>query len=122
MEFSMSITTKQKKERAGDIRKVLKKYRVSGTISVLHESVLVVKVKAGSIDFGSSEPHSYSLARDVIKDYKAKAFIKELICAMKNCSQYINDVQSEDKIDLHNVGWGVCVEIGTSNRAYQYAA
>ena len=45
------VSQELKKELAVGIKKVLKKYKVKGSIAVRHHSTLVVNLKSGAVNF-----------------------------------------------------------------------
>ena len=53
------MNQEQKKQRAPQIKKVLKKYGLKGTIGVRNYSTLYVTIKEGALDFiGAAQTHS----------------------------------------------------------------
>ena len=92
----MAYVSKQDKaELAPKIKLVLKKYDMKGSISVRHHSSLVVTLQSGAIDFGDySHGNGYIQVNTYwIDDHYtgiAKAFLTELLVAMKG-PNYFND-------------------------------
>lgn len=93
----MAYVSKQDKaELAPKIKLVLKKYDMKGSISVRHHSSLVVTLQSGAIDFGDySHGNGYIQVNTYwIDDHYtgiAKAFLTELLVAMKGPNYFNND-------------------------------
>lgn len=82
------VSQSDKKELSAEIKKVLNKYAVKGTISVRRHSTLVVKIKTGSIDFGRPIDDYFGLDVNVYhieNQYTgiAREFLTELYAAMR---------------------------------------
>jgi hypothetical protein len=123
-----------KAKLAPQIKAVLKKYGIKGTISVRHHSTLVLNIKSGPIDFitnsndtVSQQPGGFrngSPSKDYISinpywyhehfSGNAKEFLTEVLAAMKEGNWDHSDIQS----DYFNVGWYVDVNIGNWQKPY----
>jgi hypothetical protein len=124
----------RKRSLAPQIKAVLKKYGVKGSIAVHHSSGLVVNIKSGPIDFIRNvnetmanrlhiSPHA-TVAKDHLQvnpywyhehySGTAKAFLTELVAAM--------NVGNHDRSDLstnyHDVGWYIYINVGKWNKPY----
>ena len=102
----MAYVSKQDKaELAPAIKAVLKKYDMKGSISIRHYSTLVVKIKQGAIDFADYFTHGegYIQVNEYWIDshYQGihKAFLSELLVAMKGTKYYNNDDAMTDYFD-----------------------
>jgi hypothetical protein len=114
-----------------NVKKILKKYKVNGRLSVKHNSTLVLTVKSGEIDFikncfdimgGDSnlnnKPRSY-IDVNVYNyhnsfDSQAYNFINEVYTAMMNG----NWDNSEPQFDHFDKGWYVSIHIGKWDKPY----
>ncbi len=102
----MAYVSKQDKaELAPGIKAVLKKYNMKGSISVRHYSTLVVKITQGAIDFSDYFTHGEGYIQ--VNEYWIdqhysrihKAFLNELLAAMKGTNYYNNDDSMTDYFD-----------------------
>jgi hypothetical protein len=77
------VSQEMKSKLAPTIKAVLKKYKMKGTIAVRSHSTLVVNIKEGVIDFGKGyiQVNPYWIHDHY--EGKAKAFLTELLDAMK---------------------------------------
>jgi hypothetical protein len=104
---------------ASNLKPVLKKFGVKGTLSVSHHSSIVLTLKSGKIDFGT--------ARDQVNPYwfhehyegVAKEFLTEAFAALKSAGWY-NNTRSE--IDYFDIAYYVDVNIGKWNNPYALEA
>jgi len=130
------MSQERKSEIATNVKAVLKKFGIKGSLSVRHHSTLSLTLKSGKIDFiGNSNrvcgSDHYQVARgfkpntsnyDSINPYwfhehydgDAKAFLTEVMEAMNDGNWDKSDIQS----DYFNVGWYVEVHIGKWNKPY----
>ena len=102
----MAYVSKQDKaELAPAIKAVLKKYDMKGSISIRHYSTLVVKIKQGAIDFADYFTHGEGYIQvneyHIDRHYQGihKAFLSELLAAMKGTKYYNNDDAMTDYFD-----------------------
>jgi len=91
------VSQEKKAGLAVEIKAVLKKYNMKGSIAVRHHSSLVVNLQSGPIDFEHNDFTSVNVYW-IDSHYKgvAKAFLTELLVAMKG-SEWFNydDAQSD---------------------------
>jgi hypothetical protein len=126
------VSQELKAKLAPAIKAVCKKYGVKATLAVRNHSTLVLTVKEGSIDFISNhvanvgpEQASWAVKKGTIDvnpyhfqnhfSGKAKAFLAEVIAAMKQGNWDRSDIQT----DYFDVGWYVDVNIGKWNKPYK---
>ena len=90
------VSQQDKKELAPAIKKVLSKYGMKGSISIRNHSTLQVTLQSGAIDFkdyshgdGYIQVNTYHI--DSHYSGKAKAFLNELLAAMKGPKYFNND-------------------------------
>lgn len=92
------ISQEEKKALTPAIKAVLKKYRMKGTISVRHNSTLVVKIKSGALDFEvdpyGTDVNVYWINKHYSGD-KAQ-FLNELLAAMKGPDYFCHDDSMTD--------------------------
>ena len=130
------MNQEKKAKLAPQIKDVLKRYRMKGSIGVSNNSTLVVTIKSGNIDFFGNynkmtrkangndadvrtaedymdiNPYWYDTHFDGI----ARDFLDELFDAMKGTIWYDNsDIQS----DYFNTAYYVDVNIGRWNKPYE---
>lgn len=120
-----------KAKLAPKIKAVLKKYGIKGSLAVRNHSTLVLNIKSGKIDFiknfnDTVDPRGgrFTPAEGCIDvnpywyhDHfsgKAKAFLGEVLAAMKEGNWDRSDIQT----DYFDVGWYVDVNIGKWNKPY----
>ena len=109
------VSKETKAELAPGIKAVLKKYGMKGTISVNHYSTLVVKVRSGSIDFGTTEDvNVYHI--DTFYEGTAKKFLTELLAAMKGDKWFD---KSDSMVDYFHTAWYNDIKIGDWNKPYE---
>lgn len=109
------ISQETKKILAPAIKAVLKEYDMKGTISVRDSSVLTVKIKQGSLDFGRDNcqiHHSHS------NRYQGKTqeFIEKLFAAMKGKEWYDN---SDSMSDYFDTAYYMRVQVGDYDTPYK---
>ena len=137
----MAYMNQEKKAKiAPEVKRILKKYGVKGTLAVRNHSSLVLNVKSGPIDFIENYistdlnlPHAKKMdpnqvaylrknqAIDVNPYWyhenfsgKAKSFLKEILQVMNSGNHDRSDIQT----DYFDVGWYVDVNIGKWNKPY----
>ena len=129
------MSQERKAQLAPQIKAVLKKYKIKGTLAVRHHSTLVLNIKSGVIDFignsnevcarhpryndreftpnkGSIDVNPYWYTEHF--DGKALDFLKELMPAMNVGNHDRSDIQT----DYFDVGWYVDVNIGSWDKPY----
>lgn len=134
----MAYMSQEKKSKiAPQVKKVLKKYGIKGSLAVRNHSTLVLNLKSGKIDFiGNSNKVCGNDFYQVSKGFKpnttgycdvnpywfkehydgeAKAFLSEVLAAMNNGNHNNSDIQT----DYFDVGWYVSVNIGKWNNPYE---
>ena len=126
------INQEDKKRLAPNIKAVLKKYGVKGTISISHHSNLVVRLKEGKVDIYGEKvnPENWcgSHGSDSVNTYwindhhtgKSQIFLNELHAAMNDG----NWDKSDAMTDYFNVGWYSDIVVGnnSADKPYVYTA
>ena len=114
------VSQKDKAELAPAIKKVLNKYGMKGSISIRHHSSLVVTLQSGSIDFGEYthgdgyiQVNTYHI--DSHYRGKAKAFLTELLAAMKGPDYFNND---DAMTDYFHRSHYTDINVGRWNKPY----
>ena len=122
-----------KKSISNDVVKVLKKYNVKGTLSIQHNTSIVLKIIKGEIDFISNYIDNVGMEHESV-DYvyrnrylqlhpyqyyrmfsgKAKEFLDEVYSALNKG----NHDRSDSSEDYSDVGWFVFVQIGKFDKPY----
>jgi hypothetical protein len=122
------VSKTKKAELAPVIKAVLKKYKMKGTVSVRHHSVLVVKVSGGVLDFsdylGSVEnPRGYMDVNEFyINEHYAdnvdiKNFLNELLAAMKGPEFFDH---SDFMTDYFHCAHYINISIGSFEKPYKF--
>ena len=129
------VNQERKAQIAAQVKPILKRYGVKGTLAVRHHMTLVLNIQSGAIDFASNYNDTVGTRYGTqahIKDYidvnpyhyhkhfsgRAKQFLDEVLGAMNAGNHDRSDSQS----DHFDVGWYVDVNIGRWNKPYQLAA
>jgi len=135
------INQDMKKKLAPGIREVLKKYGVSGTISINDHRTLTVTLKKGRLDIigdanKNARPDWTGLAPRKIENHfdvnvfyikdnfdgEVRDFLLELHRAM-NASKdesVINWDNSDIQTDYFDIGWHTSIKVGTYTKPYIY--
>ena len=114
------VSQADKAKLAPQIKKVLSKYGMKGSISIRHHSSLVVTLQSGAIDFkdythgdGYIQVNTYWI--DDHYQGKAKAFLTELLAAMKGPNYFCeDDIQSDYFSRSHYTD----INVGRWNKPY----
>jgi len=136
------MNQEKKRALAPQIKAVLKKYGVKGTIGVRHYSTLVVKIKSGSLDLIGNHiknikekytrPNEEQLANIdnfEVNPYwihdqytgKVKDFLLELKAAMNGARASVKNHDNSDiQTDYFDVGWYISINVGSWDRPYIY--
>ena len=113
------VSQKDKAKLAPEIKKVLSKYGMKGSISIRHHSTLVVTLQSGSIEFDHSHGDGYTQVNvyhiDSHYEGKAKAFLTELLAAMKGPDYFNND---DAMTDYFHRSHYTDINIGKWNKPY----
>ena len=114
------VSQKDKAKLAPEIKKVLSKYGMKGSISIRHHSTLQVTLQSGSIDFGEYthgdgyiQVNTYHI--DSHYRGKAKAFLNELLAAMKGPDYFNND---DAMTDYFHRSHYTDINVGRWNKPY----
>ena len=120
-----------------NLKPILKKYGVKGTLSIRNHSTIVLTLKSGKIDFIANSNRvcgasHYQVSRgftpntrgyDQVNTYwyqdhydgKAKVFIKEAIQALKSAGWYD---ESDIQTDYFNTAYYIDINIGKWDKPY----
>jgi len=114
------VSQEDKAKLAPEIKKVLSKYGMKGSISVRHHSTLVVTLQSGSIDFGEythGDGYIQVNTYHIESHYrgKAKAFLTELLAAMKGPDYFNND---DAMTDYFHRSHYTDINVGKWNKPY----
>jgi hypothetical protein len=114
------VSQDDKAKLAPAIKKVLSKYGMKGSISIRHHSTLVVTLQSGVIDFkdyshgdGYIQVNTYHI--DAHYSGKAKAFLNELLAAMKGPNYFNND---DAMTDYFHRSHYTDINVGKWNKPY----
>ena len=113
------VSQADKAKLAPQIKKVLSKYGMKGSISIRHHMSLVVTIQSGSIEFDHSHGDGYTQVNvyhiDSHYEGKAKAFLTELLAAMKGPDYFNND---DAMTDYFHRSHYTDINIGKWNKPY----
>ena len=114
------VSQKDKAKLAPQIKKVLSKYGMKGSISIRHHSTLVVTLQSGSIDFGEythGDGYIQVNTYHIESHYrgKAKSFLTELLAAMKGPDYFNND---DAMTDYFHRSHYTDINVGRWNKPY----
>ena len=113
------VSQKDKAKLAPEIKKVLSKYGMKGSISIRHHSTLVVTLQSGAIQFDHSHGDGYTQVNvyhiDSHYEGHAKAFLLELLAAMKGPDYFNND---DAMTDYFHRSHYTDINIGKWNKPY----
>tara|TARA_B110000091_G_scaffold180401_1_gene197238 strand:+ start:470 stop:1123 length:654 start_codon:yes stop_codon:yes gene_type:complete len=113
------VSQDDKAKLAPAIKKVLNKYGMKGSISIRHHSTLVVTLQSGAIQFEHSHGDGYTQVNvyHIESHYEghAKAFLLELLAAMKGPSYFNND---DAMTDYFHRSHYTDINIGKWNKPY----
>ena len=122
------VSKEDKANLAPGIKAVLAKYKVKGSISVRHNSTLVVKVTKGELDFSEymmrgEYPRNYIEVNEYWMDEHYSGivlqFMAEMIAAMKGADFFDH---SDSMTDYFHLSHYVDLNIGTWIKPYIFTA
>jgi hypothetical protein len=132
----MAFMSQERKAKiAPNVKQILNKYDLTGSLSVENHSTLVLKIKSGSIDFiknyqdmileerGVIEPWQISDHIDVNRYHYAREFTgiaREAIGELVDAMMEGNHDNSDPYTDYFDVGWYISIKIGSYSKAYEY--
>ena len=113
------VSQDDKAKLAPQIKKVLSKYGMKGSISIRHHMSLVVTIQSGSIEFDHSHGDGYTQVNvyhiDSHYEGKARDFLTELLAAMKGPDYFNND---DAMTDYFHRSHYTDINIGKWNKPY----
>ena len=112
------MSQENKKTLAPAIKSVLKEYGMKGSIGVNNHSTLVVNLKSGRIDFGSTNEQVNEYHIDKHYTGIAQQFLNELHAAMMTGNYNNSDIMT----DYFDVGWYTDINIGKWDKEYVLTA
>lgn len=121
------MSQEKKKAIHKNLKPILKKYGLSGTLSVRHHSTLVLNIRWGKINFFDHltfDPDHWTIQKqhiDVNPYHFRNHFTGVALDALTEIFAVLNDGnwnKSDIMTDYHNVGWYVDVNIGQWNKPY----
>lgn len=132
------ISQERKSQIAVQVKPILQRYGIKGTLAVRDHMTLVLNIREGQIDFiknfnetVADRPGGFRTG-DAAVDHisvnpfwyhehfsgKAKRFLAEVMAALNDG----NHDNSDPQTDYFDVGWYVDINIGKWDRPYQLAA
>ena len=114
------VSQDDKAKLAPEIKKVISKYGMKGSISIRHHSTLVVTLQSGAIDFGEythGDGYIQVNVYHIERHYKGKAqkFLTELLAAMKGPGWFD---KSDSMTDYFHVKHYCDINVGKYNKPY----
>ena len=122
------IRQEDKKKLAPEIKKVLKKYGMKGSIRICNHSTLVVNLKEGALDLIGDYGSDYDRDHLQVNTYYCvewakspviKSFYDELIKAMKGADWYD---KSDAMTDYFDIAYYININAGQWNKPYVLTA
>jgi hypothetical protein len=124
----MAYMNQEKKAKiAANLKPILKKFGLKGSLSVHNHSSIVLTIKSGSVDFFTDSGNPDDARKFGIqvnpywyKDHftgKAKAALSEIVPAMYSADYYDN---SDAQVDYFDTAYYVHVNIGKWNKPYVF--
>jgi len=129
------VSKELKAELAPNIKAVLKKYNMKGTISVRNMSTLVVTVRSGVLDILGNANEVIKLSNErkgedrwMLTDYDSvnpynidRCYtdeVKDFLLELKDVMMVGNHNNSDVMTDYFDVGWYIDINIGTYEKPY----
>lgn len=120
------VSQEKKKQLAPQIKAVLKKYGMKGSLAVRHHSSLVCNIKSGKLDILGALPVSEYGPRDYVQvnpywieenydDAEVVAFLTELKSAMEGPGFFNHD---DSMTDYFHRSHYVDINVGTFSKPY----
>lgn len=121
----MAYMNQEKKAKiAANLKPILKKFGLKGSLSVHNHSSIVLTIKSGSIDFykdyGSDESSNIQVNPYWYKDHftgASKEALSEIVPAMYSADYYDN---SDAQVDYFDTAYYVHVNVGKWNKPYVF--
>lgn len=110
------INQEEKSVIASNLKPVLKKYNMKGTLRIRDHSTIVLTLKEGKIDFGSGRTQVNPYWFQDHYEGVAKEFLTEAFAALKSAGWYNN---SRSEIDYFDIAYYVDINIGKWDKPYQ---
>jgi hypothetical protein len=111
------VSQDDKRKLTPAIKAVLNKYGMKASISVRHHSTLVVTLRSGNIDFGTTDADVNVYWIDQHYTGTARNFLNELLDAMKG-PDYFND--DDAQTDYFSRSHYTDINIGKWNKPYTF--
>lgn len=127
------MSQEKKQEIATNVKPILKRYGIKGSLSVHHHNTLVLTIKSGRLDFIANfngvAKDSWAPVRGLVLtdhlsvnhyhfrdhfDGECREFLSEIIEAMMEGNHDRSDIQT----DYFDVGWYISINIGRWNKPY----
>ena len=104
----------RKAAMAPEIKALLKRYNMKGSLAVSHHSTVVLNLKSGPIDFGSEHSQVNVYWINEHYDGEARKFLNEAYAILNQGNHNNSDIQT----DYFDVGWYVDINVGKWNKPY----
>lgn len=126
------INQEKKKDILKNLKPIIKKYDLGGSLSINHHSTLVLTISSGSIDFISNynqlaiNEGGRRIEKDLylsVNTYHYKSHFSGIALeALTEIMEVLNEGNfdhSDSQSDYFHVGWYVDINIGRWNKSYQ---
>ena len=110
------IDQQKKKELLPQIKTILKKYGLKGSLSIRNHMTLVLKIKSGPIDFGVKD---YIQVNEYYIDEHYTGIAKDCLLELKEAMNVGNYDHSDIQSDYFCVGWYTNIYIGSYDQPYR---
>ncbi len=130
----MAYMSQEKKATlAPEIKRILAKFGLKGSLSVDHYSTLVLTIKSGKIDFIGSHNKMVDQMGASMPRYKATTYLQvntyhcqnhfdglamQALVELRNAMNVGNHDNSDIQFDHHDVGWYVNIHVGSWKKPY----
>jgi hypothetical protein len=109
------FSKEQKAAIAPKIKALLNEYGIKGSLAIENYSAVVLNIKSGPIDFGTTNTQVNTYHVDKFHTGKAREFLEKAV-EILNTGNYDN---SDIMTDYHDVGHYIRINIGRWDRDYE---
>ena len=112
----MAYVNQEKKAKiAANLKPILKKYGMKGSLSIHHHSSIVLTLRSGVIDFGNDREQVNTYWINDHYTGVARDFLNEAVAALKSADWYD---ESNAQVDYFNTAYYVNINVGKWNQPY----
>ena len=112
------MSQEKKKALMPNIKAVLKKYNVKGSVRVINHAKIAVTLSSGAIDFKA--PHGYEDVNHYYIHENYEGIAAQFLTELRDAMNVGNHNNSNSQFDYFDVGWYIGINIGCYNKHYIY--